>query len=430
MLKYVVYCTTCVIFVSHICHTTINQKTKNFAMIPFTFKYVLRNTAKGIYIQADYSINRKRNRVSTGIKITEKDWNQKGQCVRNSHLEATKLNQELEAFKNQISIPVSQARISGSKTVKNYIEKQDENLFEFVQDWIEEVATKRGAGTMKNYLKFLRKLKRFVDPKLPDDNTVIDAAIPALTFDEVDDKFLKKYEDFIRGKGVEKRKENSTYILSVWKVLKTWFNAAIKKGYTTNYPFHRYENPIGNAEQKDVLTMEELFRWEAVIPKLKPDHKQAAIYFLLGCYSGLRVSDWRNFNPKLHIKGNRLLIRPEKTKNKTGAWVTLILNEHLIRVVELIKKHPLTIKDPTINEYLKIIAIKAKVNKYVTTHVGRNTFAVTICAENGISCEACAKLMGITIKICEDHYYRATGTKIDYEVQKAWVKLESYKLAS
>jgi integrase len=62
----------------------------------------------------------------------------------------------------------------------------------------------------------------------------------------------------------------------------------------------------------------------------------------------------------------------------------------------------------------------AGIKKRITTHTGRHTFAITMCAEAGISAETCAELMGITIATCVNNYYRVTNRKIDKECLGAW----------
>lgn len=96
----------------------------------------------------------------------------------------------------------------------------------------------------------------------------------------------------------------------------------------------------------------------------------------------------------------------------------------LKRALERIKDIPLEIEEPTINEKLKEIAKECEINKRITSHTGRHTFAITMCAEQGISCETCATLMGITIATCSDNYSRVSNIKIEKETITAWEGLK------
>jgi site-specific recombinase XerD len=47
------------------------------------------------------------------------------------------------------------------------------------------------------------------------------------------------------------------------------------------------------------------------------------------------------------------------------------------------------------NEYLKEIAVLCDINKTLTTHVARHTFATTVALSNNVSMESYSKMMGI-----------------------------------
>ncbi len=196
-----------------------------------------------------------------------------------------------------------------------------------------------------------------------------------------------------------------------------FFTAAIKRSVTTSYPFSTYELTSYTPPVKDYLTLEEISKIEEAADN-EPNkwHRQAAIYFLLGVYTGIRVSDWQKFDVDKVVKDNRVLLRA--TKNKE--WVTMPITEGLRRNFKRMKKTPLTITEPTLNEKIKLVAKDKKIKKHITTHTARHTFAITLCAERGISCETCAELMGITVKTCIENYYKVTNRKIDAETLKAW----------
>ena len=86
--------------------------------------------------------------------------------------------------------------------------------------------------------------------------------------------------------------------------------------------------------------------------------------------------------------------------------------------------HPLAMSEPEIDRLLKDIAPKIKAKKYLTTHSGRHTFAVTLYADRGIGLEVCAELMGTTVATCQQAYYRVTKSKIAKECNEKWAELK------
>jgi integrase len=88
----------------------------------------------------------------------------------------------------------------------------------------------------------------------------------------------------------------------------------------------------------------------------------------------------------------------------------------LARHLERIKNCPFTISEQEVNRTLKDLFPKKKIR----THGCRHTFAITWCAERGISAETCSELMGIKLQTCVDNYYKITNIKIDKECLGAW----------
>lgn len=361
------------------------------------------------------TINRKPVYMATEHVCELKDWDELKQCVKSSNPNHKIINPDINSFKNKIfskilELDVTNKLISSAQVKKIFKRNTDDNnIFDFLEVLIENVKEKRQKGTIKNYRNHLQKLKDFHGANL--------------SFEDVNEDFLLKFEAWFK-QNVKSRKEGDNYLNTVWKTIKTIFNEARKRKITENYPFTTYENPRYISPEKDYLSPEELKKWEDYIEIIKDNTtKQAAVYFLLGCYSGLRVSDWYEFNIREHVIGDKIRLRPKKTE-KFGQWVEMIINKPLARNLERMKKIPLKVKDVTINEKLKIIAARLGIDKSITTHTGRHTFAVTVCLGNGIGSETAAELMGITLKTFIDNYSQVVQAKIDKETLEAWKSLK------
>jgi integrase len=137
---------------------------------------------------------------------------------------------------------------------------------------------------------------------------------------------------------------------------------------------------------------------------------------LFGCHTGLRVSDWLQFDLNKNVTKTRLILN-ETEKNE--ALISMPLTHRLREIVDLLKNEPKPKSRNTFNRVQQVLR-KCGIDKKITSHCGRKTFAVTMCAERGISVETCAELMGITIQVCRTNYYEVTQKKIDREVLEAW----------
>jgi site-specific recombinase XerD len=357
-------------------------------------------------------IDRKIAHLSSGEFVSVRQWSVKDEQVKNHPLE-NDINARLRDAKSKVSSKFNERVLSGkhitSKELKTVFSggRDMNNLFDFTESFIKEVQHKRSASTLENYRKHLLRLELYNGGK-------------SLFFEDIDQDWLAKYETTLRDENIGKdqdRKLSNNYVHALFKTLKVIFNAAIKKGIITDYPFDRYENPVYVAPVKDYLTLEEIAKIEKFADETTdPVLKQTAVYFLLGISTGLRISDWFTFDIKENIKDGKVFLRAKKN----GEWVTMPVNAILKRNLTRMAKLPLSIEEPTINEKLKIIAKKNKISKHLTSHSGRHSFAITLCADRGISSETCAELMGITINTCVENYYRISNRKIDSETVRAW----------
>jgi site-specific recombinase XerD len=367
--------------------------------------------AKGQYpIYIRITINRKQSYISTGHFIDPKLWDKKAEQVRAGHMQATVINPDITTRKQTIIKRIVDHQVKGENITASHLKnlvtaKADlHNIFEFVEAFAAEVEHKREGGTLENYRKHLKVLEQFHGSR-------------SLAFEEITHDYLVKFESYLRNPIAGVREGlGGNYIHNIWKTIKTFFNAARKRGVTTCYPFSTYENPEYDAPHKDYLTLQELDHLEDVLSKTSNRTlKQTLTYFLLGCYSGLRLSDWQQFNYDQHVKDGRLYLRAKKN----GEWVTMPVVGRLANHLEYVKAQPLIITEQEINRTLKNVG---GIKKKITTHTGRHTFAITMCADQGISAETCSELMGITIKTCVENYYKITNRKIDKECLGAWTK--------
>lgn len=105
------------------------------------------------------------------------------------------------------------------------------------------------------------------------------------------------------------------------------------------------------------------------------------------------------------------------TTKKTGGTVFIPLDSspRLAAIIKYIQDHKLTfdLTGEHTNRILKSVAGMASIDKTITTHTGRRTFA-TLLLEKGFSRETVAMALGVSMKIV-DIYAKMTGQKIKRE---------------
>lgn len=174
------------------------------------------------------------------------------------------------------------------------------------------------------------------------------------------------------------------YLIYVANIL----NNAVREGILSSNPTKQLstsDRPKKYESKRDYLTDAEINKLIAVPSPKKYNNIRNA--FLFSCYCGLRYSDivqlkWKN----IVMCDNSIAI--DKKLQKTQTMIHLPLNKKAISFLpERTKPNDLVFKLPkslvTTEAYIKIWSEFAEINKHVTFHTSRHTFAVNILAKGG-----------------------------------------------
>jgi len=69
------------------------------------------------------------------------------------------------------------------------------------------------------------------------------------------------------------------------------------------------------------------------------------------------------------------------------------------------------------NQYLKEIADACQIDKYLTFHIARHTFATTITLSNGVPIETVSKMLGHRNLKTTQHYAKILDRKVSQDMQ-------------
>lgn len=240
---------------------------------------------------------------------------------------------------------------------------------------------------------------------------------------------LNKWEDWSPGKHLQQidlpmLNKYKAYLYSingpntVWrgfKFLRMIIGKAHREGLIEKNPFLLFEKPAYKEVKKLYLVKEEVeeINKVALNEDLPKEIRFVANWFLIGCYTGLRYSDMHNFSKARDIVGERLTVHTQKT----GEVISLPLLPHVKELFERVEYKNLTYANQPYNRLLKQVASIAGINKPVSGHSSRHSFA-TLAASAGISIEVTAKLLGHNSIRTTAVYFKLTGKMIDDEFRK------------
>jgi site-specific recombinase XerD len=209
--------------------------------------------------------------------------------------------------------------------------------------------------------------------------------------------FITDLEHYL--KTVRKCNHNSTlkYIRNFRKII----NLAVRNDWMDKDPFKAYRVKLKDTKRV-FLNKEELLALEEkqiTIPRLK----QVRDVFVFCCYTGLSYVDVEKLSPKDIQTGldGELWIMVDRAKTGNPSNVPI-----LPKALELIKKYKddpsvlnrckvlPVISNQRINAYLKEVATICGIEKRLTFHSARHTFATTVTLANGIPVETVSSMLG------------------------------------
>ena len=198
---------------------------------------------------------------------------------------------------------------------------------------------------------------------------------------------------------------------------------AIKSGWSKVDPFQEYKLSLKETDRPYLTEMELDSIKGKHFKNIRLDHVKDI--FLFSCYTGLAYADVKKLHrAEIERTPNGLWwfkTRRQKTKQRSQLPIFAAAKEIIDKYTDL---SALSAKDEVLpvisnqkmNAYLKEIANIVGIEKNLTFHVARHTFATTVTLQNGISIEAVSRMMGHTNIRSTQHYARIVDKKIADEM--------------
>ncbi len=367
------------------------------------------------------TVNGERSELSANRKLELLKWDSNSQRGKGRSEEAKVLNCHLDQLETKIkqcfnSLYDQEAEISSKILHDLLIGKHQRKyslvaIFEMNNKLLElEKGTKYSESTINQYKTTLERLKIFVIKEYGDND---------IDLSKLDVLFIRRFEIFLKTKY---NIEHNT-IMKHLKQLKKVVHFAQQIGYIERDPFMLHQTAFKQFP-RDSLTQEELCTIENHAFKLKRLDRVKDV-FLFVCYTGLSYSDLFKLTTDSISKGidgkNWLIYQREKTGVRASIPILpqaqAIINKYKDDP-ECLKENKLlpVISNQKLNTYLSEIAIVCEINKHITMHLGRHTFATTFTLTNGVPIESVSKMLGHTSIKTTQIYSKVVDTKISRDM--------------
>jgi site-specific recombinase XerD len=148
--------------------------------------------------------------------------------------------------------------------------------------------------------------------------------------------------------------------------------------------------------------------------------------FVFCCYTGLAFQEMTNLESKHIIKGFDGNLWIEMIRQKTDKKISIpllpkakeLLSEYGEDITKEFKRFPL-ISNQKFNSYLKEISAILGIEKNLTHHIARKTFATTVLLLNGVPMEVVSELLGHSnMNITQAHYGKVVQKKVSHELKR------------
>ena len=241
--------------------------------------------------------------------------------------------------------------------------------------------------------------------------------------EELNLQFLDDFEYYLK---TEKKQAQITINKTIQR-FRTPIKQAISEGYLDRDPFILHQT---KKVRKEVifLTTEELKRFEDAAFQQKR-LKLIQDLFIFCCYTGLAFNEMSSLETKHISKGfddmNWIQMKREKTQRPISIP---ILPKAKTIIDKYINDKNLvfpSISNQKFNSYLKEIAEIIGIEKRLTHHIARKTFASTVLLYNDVPMEIVSELLGHSkISTTQEHYAKVVQRKVSEEMNKLKLRIK------
>ena len=345
--------------------------------VRYAFKQSLnlleKNKTQQSLIYLFFTYGKNRFKYSTGFKSCYAHWDLKKQRIKNisSLLNKDEVNDFLNEYEDAFL----------KRYRKLYAEYGDAINNEMLKDELDIIIRKKQVneeGTTKE-LTFFQVCNKFIDDKgtsiAPVTKRVYKQAITLLkkyekeikvklNFETIDITFYNGFKAFL-----EKENFSLNTIGKHIKTVKSFLNYAFIEGYTKNVKFKSKDFKV----EKEITT--EIYLTDSeILALLNKDYSKLPILehvrdvFLIGCYTGQRVSDYNNLtaNDIITKEGIQYFKFVQQKNRKRGKIVYCPITKEIRQIMARYNNQPPPpIKEQYINDNIKDIGMELEFNELI-----------------------------------------------------------------
>ena len=409
------------------------QATQKFSVTSMLNKQREKEGKVQIFIRIYF--DGKRTEITTQNYVTISHWDEKAKRVKdldpNSHLinvqldevksKITKIYVKLQALEEEITVQKIRQLYQGKPLVEEVKPKHKSicEAFDYHNLKMEETLKvgKVCNKTWERYKITKNKVVAFMEKQYK----VSDMELPAIRL-----RFVTEFEHYLLT--TDKLQSNTAH--KYIKNLKKIMNMSVGLDWIPSNPFNQFKCSYQSPD-REILNREEL----AVVQFKKlgiPRLEEVRDVFIFCCYTGFAFSDIFQFEQNavtIGLDGEYWL---STNRQKTGTKESVPLLPVALEIIEKYKNHPYCVTENKLlpvnsnqryNSYLKELADICNINKHLTSHIARHTFATTVTLANGVPIETVSSMLGHTSIRTTQIYAKVVEEKVSSDMKLLRQKL-------
>lgn len=391
-----------------------------------TFKvlfYLKRNAPKKnglIPVMCRITVNGKISQFSCKLDVEEKTWNIELGRVSGRSTVAQETNRMLD--KIRVGINKAYQDICDKE---NYVTAEKvRNVFlgmgmnhetllvvfrQHNEDYEKQVGKIKSLRSYWKYCIVYKHLEEFIKQRYKVSDIALKELAPA---------FITDFELFLR---TEKNHCNNT-VWSYMMPFRSIIFMAINNGWLQRDPFYAYS--ITKEETKRGFLSKEEINLLIKGTFKKPSYTLIRDLFIFCTFTGLSWTDMANLtkeNLQTSFDGH-LWIKTNRQKTRTESNIRLLdVAKHIIEKYDGMTDDDKLLPVPcyvNCKNSIKVIAKKCGIEKNVTWHMSRHTYATTVCLSNDVPIETLSKMLGHRSIRTTQIYAKITAEKVSRDMEK------------
>jgi site-specific recombinase XerD len=388
---------------------------------------LLQNGEAAIYLRI--KVGNSESELSIMKSIRPDNWCPEKKGAIGKTKEALEVNKHIEHIRKQLYSYIDELRDEGSEITANALkckltgqETEERTIVRVFNDHNQSVKLLVGKdfapATLQRYETCHLHIKDYIKEKYN---------LADLNINKIDPDFIRGLELYLKTTRGCNHNTTMKYIKNFKKIVRICLgNGWMKKDPFINIRFkvQKVERPFLTEEEINII-MNKDFPCERL--------RLVADVFIFGCFTGYAYTDLKHLTPSnlFTDEQGKLWIHAHRQKTKIVSHVPVL--PPVKKILDKYKNHKYCIKhnvllpvltNQKLNGYLKEIADLCGIQKNLTTHIARHTFATTVTLNNDVPIESVSKMLGHSTITMTQNYAKLLDKKVGNDMKKVMEKFK------